>query len=40
MSAIKGQELPIEKEESGWAWVFSERGKYGWIPLENIEMRK
>lgn len=32
-----GEEFRIELEESGWIWVSSEKGKSGWIPLENVE---
>ena len=31
-----GEELKIEKEESGWVWVTNKEGKKGWVPLENI----
>jgi uncharacterized protein YgiM (DUF1202 family) len=40
LTALKSQEYIIEKEESGWVWVTSKNGKYGWIPLENIKILK
>ncbi len=32
-----GQEVLIQDEESGWAWVKTPQGEEGWIPLENLE---
>jgi uncharacterized protein YgiM (DUF1202 family) len=40
LTASVGEKFLIENEESGWVWVTSENGKYGWIPLENIEIHK
>lgn len=40
LTVLKGQEFTIEKEESGWAWVSSETGERGWIPLENVKILK
>jgi len=40
LTVLKGQEFTIEKEESGWAWVSSETGERGWIPLENVKIFK
>lgn len=40
LNASIGQKFLIEHEESGWLWVTSENGKYGWIPLENVEILK
>ena len=34
-----GEELVIEKEESGWVWVTNKEGKKGWVPMENIKTR-
>jgi uncharacterized protein YgiM (DUF1202 family) len=34
-----GEELKIEKEESGWVWVTNKEGKKGWVPLENIKIK-
>ncbi len=36
LSVFSGEELVIEKEESGWGWVSNKEGKKGWIPLEKI----
>ncbi|MFX0056744.1 MAG: SH3 domain-containing protein [Candidatus Hodarchaeota archaeon] len=38
LTASVGEIYLIEDEESGWVWVTSENGKYGWIPLENVEI--
>jgi uncharacterized protein YgiM (DUF1202 family) len=38
LNATKGECYLIEDEESGWVWVSSDNGKYGWIPLENVEI--
>ncbi|MFW9770631.1 MAG: SH3 domain-containing protein [Promethearchaeota archaeon] len=40
LTASIGEEFLIEGKESGWAWVTSITGKFGWIPLENIEIIK
>ena len=40
LSASIGQTFLIEKQESGWIWVTSKNGKYGWIPLKNVEIIK
>ena len=40
LNASIGQIFLIEKQESSWIWVTSENGKYGWIPLENVEIIK
>ncbi len=34
-----GEELKIEKEESGWIWVSNKEGRKGWVPLENIKIK-
>jgi uncharacterized protein YgiM (DUF1202 family) len=34
-----GEELKIEKEESGWVWVSNKEEKKGWVPLENIKIK-
>ncbi|MFW9941846.1 MAG: SH3 domain-containing protein [Candidatus Thorarchaeota archaeon] len=33
-----GENLKIEKEESGWIWVVNDEGKKGWIPLKNVQL--
>ena len=38
LSVLKGQIYQIEKKESGWVWLTSENGKYGWVPQENIRI--
>ena len=32
-----GQEVIVLNEESGWAWVRTQLGDEGWIPLENLQ---
>ena len=39
VSVSIGDELVIEKEESGWVWVSNVEGKKGWVPLENIKIK-
>ncbi|MBY8985416.1 MAG: SH3 domain-containing protein [Candidatus Lokiarchaeota archaeon] len=34
-----GEELKIEKEESGWVWAVNKEGKKGWVPLENVKVK-
>jgi hypothetical protein len=36
--ASKGEFVEIKEIESGWAFVVSETGKIGWIPLENLDL--
>lgn len=38
LSVNSGEEVVIEKEESGWVWCVKRDGKRGWVPLENIEV--
>ena len=38
LSAKIGEELIIEKEESGWIWSTNQQGKSGWIPLRYIQI--
>jgi uncharacterized protein YgiM (DUF1202 family) len=40
LTVSKGQELLIEKEESGWIWVSDKKDNQGWIPLENVKIIK
>ncbi len=37
LSVQPGDELRVEKEESGWAWCVDSDGRRGWVPLEHIE---
>lgn len=32
-----GEELIVEKEESGWLWCINKEGLRGWIPSENVK---
>ncbi len=36
LSVHVGEELTVDKEESGWAWCTNQQGESGWIPVENI----
>jgi uncharacterized protein YgiM (DUF1202 family) len=38
LSVSVGEEVLIEKEESGWVWCINRDGKRGWVPVENIEI--
>ncbi|MHA2398126.1 MAG: SH3 domain-containing protein [Promethearchaeota archaeon] len=33
-----GEDLFIEKQESGWIWASNKEGKKGWVPLENVKI--
>ena len=39
LTVFIGDELVIEKEESGWVWVSNVEGKKGWIPLKIIKIK-
>ena len=39
LTVFIGEELVIEKEESGWVRVSNVEGKKGWVPLENIRSK-
>ncbi|GAH44800.1 unnamed protein product [marine sediment metagenome] len=39
LNVSTGEELKIEKEESGWVWVSNKEGKQGWVPLINIKIK-
>jgi len=39
LTVFIGDELVIEKEESGWVWVSNVEGNKGWIPLEIIKIK-
>lgn len=32
-----GERVTIARELAGWAWVLSERGGEGWVPLASLE---
>jgi len=36
----RGEEIEIEFEQSGWAWVTNSEKVSGWIPLECINFKK
>ena len=38
ISASKGEYVKIREIESGWAKIENDRGKIGWIPLENLDI--
>ena len=33
-----GQELTIEREESGWLWCQDQQGRRGWVPISHVTM--
>jgi len=38
ITAQKGEILKLSEEEAGeWVWAETQKGRTGWIPLENIE---
>ena len=37
LHVIKGDELFIEKEISGWLWCVNNNGNRGWIPVNNVD---
>ncbi len=37
LSVRAGEEVTLEKEESGWFWCVNQAGKSGWVPAEKIE---
>ena len=40
LTANIGEELIIEKEESGWFWCINQKKQRGWIPIECVEKIK
>jgi hypothetical protein len=36
LSVQEGATVAVEWVESGWAWVTTEKGERGWVPLENL----
>lgn len=38
LPVLTGEEVTIQFQESGWAWVTNENGCEGWVPLENLEV--
>lgn len=36
LSVSVGEELIVEKEESGWMWCTNVHGKSGWVPAEHV----
>ena len=37
LSVQVGEELLVDREESGWIWCTNRRGKSGWVPVENLD---
>ena len=37
LSVRVGEELTVLDEEAGWVWARDPRGRFGWVPLENLE---
>ena len=40
LTADIGEELIIQKEESGWLWCINKKKQRGWIPAECVEKVK
>ena len=38
LTVTLGEELIIEKQESGWIWASNKEGKRGWIPIRNVKI--
>ena len=37
LSVRAGEELVVEKEESGWLWCTNRAGQRGWVPANHVE---
>lgn len=38
LTVTLGEELIIEKQESGWFWVSNKESKQGWVPIKNVQL--
>jgi hypothetical protein len=38
LNVMQGEEVEIEIQESGWAWVTNSKKERGWIPADCIDM--
>jgi hypothetical protein len=36
LTVAVGDELVVEREESGWLWCINHQGKSGWIPADHV----
>lgn len=36
LTVLAGEELIVEKAESGWLWCTTRQGQQGWVPAENV----
>jgi uncharacterized protein YgiM (DUF1202 family) len=36
LTVAVGDELVVEREESGWLWCTNRQGKSGWVPADHI----
>lgn len=36
LTVSAGQELSIEREESGWFWCCDQQGQCGWVPISHL----
>jgi len=39
LTVAVGDELVVEREESGWLWCTNRQGKSGWVPADHITIR-
>lgn len=36
LTLAPGEQVTVEREESGWAWVTTKSGERGWLPMGNL----
>jgi hypothetical protein len=36
LTVAVGEELVVEREESGWLWCTDQQGKSGWVPADHV----
>ena len=36
LTVTAGQQLRIEREESGWVWCCDQQGTCGWVPISHV----
>ena len=37
LSVAAGDEVVVERKESGWFWCTDQQGRSGWVPVDHIE---
>jgi len=38
LSVTIGEELVVEREESGWLWCINQQGRSGWVPEDHVTL--